>query len=46
MVNQTLVLGINPDRYRDGKIANFAKLQNVMGKLITTVQQLNRQPKK
>jgi len=30
MVNQTLVLRINPDRYRDGKIATCAKLQNVM----------------
>jgi len=30
VVNQSLVLRINPDRYRDAKIATFAKPETVV----------------
>jgi hypothetical protein len=38
VVNQSLVLRINPDSYRDGEIATFANPENVMPNAMTTTK--------
>jgi hypothetical protein len=41
VVNQTLVLRINPESIRDGKIATFAKPENVIGYVDPALEHLN-----